>query len=128
LRDVLLIAVAGALGSVSRYGLSGWCYRALGDRFAWGTLVVNVLGSLVLGFIMEMTLAGDLVPRSLRPAVTIGFLGAFTTFSTFGYETLRFMEEGAYWAAGQNVLANLCLGLVAVWLGFVGARLFTGGV
>jgi len=127
MRQLLLVALAGACGTLGRYALSGAAYRVFGTRFAYGTLAVNVLGSLVLGFLMQLGLVSDLVPPAVRVPVAVGFLGAFTTFSTFGYETLRYVEDGALGLASLNVALNLALGLAAVWLGFVGARLLVGG-
>lgn len=127
LREILLIAVAGALGTASRYGLSGWGYRLLGEHLPYGTLIVNVLGSLLLGFVMQVGLTSEAIPRSVRIAVAVGFLGAFTTFSTFGYETFRYLEDGAWWPAAANVALNLTLGLGAIWLGVVTARGLFGG-
>ena len=107
--------------------LSGLALRLWGGRFPWGTLVVNVLGCLAIGFVMHVGLATAALPRNLRFAVTIGFLGALTTFSTFGYETMRYCEAGAWWPAAANIVANVVLTLGAVWLGMVVARTLIGG-
>ena len=98
------IAGAGAIGTLARYGLSGLAYKLLGASFAWGTLAVNLLGCLILGLLMQAALEGSLVPQPWRPVLAIGFCGAFTTFSTFGLETLNFMRDGAYLLALGNVL------------------------
>ena len=127
MRDIIFIAIAGALGSLARYGASGLAYRVFGERFPYGTLVVNVAGCLLLGLLMQFGLASDLIPRAVRFAVAVGFLGALTTFSTFGFETIRLLEDGAVWFALLNIAANLLLGLVAVWLGMTTARLLMGG-
>ena len=118
----VLVALSGAAGAVSRYGVGLLAVRALGDRFAYGTLAVNVLGCLALGFLLELERGTDLVSHPVRLMAGVGFLGAFTTFSTFGYETLRYMEAGATDLALANVAANLVLGFGAVWIGFVVAR------
>ena len=115
------------MGSLARWTVSGWAYQWLGDRFAYGTLVVNVLGSVTLGLLMEATLIGDVVPREWRAPLTVGFLGAFTTYSTFAYESMRYFEEGAWTQAILNLGANLVLGLGGVWLGFTLARAAWGG-
>ena len=127
MRDLLLIAGAGAAGALCRYAASGIAYRVLGERLPFGTLLVNLLGCLLVGVIMELGMATSALPRDLRFALTVGFLGSFTTFSTFGYETLRLAEDGAWLLAAVNVAANLGLGLAAVWLGFTTARLMMGG-
>lgn len=124
---VLLIGGAGALGSLSRYALSGAVYAALGQNFAYGTLVVNVIGSFLLGLLMQVGLNTDLIPPHLRTAAAIGFIGAFTTFSTFTYETVQFIQDGAWGSAALNVVTSLVLGIAAVFAGIYAGRLFAGG-
>jgi len=126
-RELLLLGLAGALGTMGRYGMSGLVYRWLGDRLPYGTLAVNVLGSFVLGMLMQLALATDLVPRAWRLALTVGFLGAFTTYSTFSYETVRYLEEGAWRPALANVALNLLLGFAAAWGGIAFSRTWMGG-
>jgi CrcB protein len=127
MREVVALALAGAAGTLGRWALNGWATRALGDRFAYGTLAVNVLGCLLVGVILEVAATGELMSETLRLALAVGFLGAFTTFSTFGLETFRYLEQGAWPLAVTNVLANLCLGLAATWLGFAMTRRILGG-
>lgn len=122
MRDLLALAIAGAAGTVGRWVLSRWVYRVLGERFAYGTLAVNVLGCFAIGVLMEAIVTTTLVPTAWRVPLTVGFLGGFTTFSAFGYETLRFAENGAWPLAAANVAANVVLGLGATWLGFAVAR------
>jgi CrcB protein len=128
LNELVALALAGALGTLGRYTLSGWAYRVMGEGFAFGTLTVNVVGCFLLGLLMHVGLATDLLPRTLRFAATVGFLGAFTTYSTFGYETMRYLEDGAWMLAAANVGANLALGLFATWAGLTAARAAFGGV
>lgn len=127
MREIVALAIAGAAGTLGRWALSGWAYRLLGDRFPYGTLAVNVLGCLLLGVIMEVALLTDLLPYGWRIPLTVGLLGGFTTFSTFGYESVRYLEDGAWWPALANIGANIVLGLGATWLGFVAARAAFGG-
>ena len=122
MRTLLFIGVAGFLGAVLRYGVGGFIYKYAGTTLPYGTLVVNVVGSLLLGFLMEFTLRSALIPGELRMAIGIGFLGALTTFSTFSYETFRYIEEGSAFLATVNIASNLLLCLFAVWLGIVVAR------
>jgi fluoride exporter len=122
MRTVLYIGCAGFLGAVSRYVVGGLVYRYLGSALPYGTLAVNVIGSLLLGCLMEFTLRSALIPGELRMAVGVGFLGAFTTFSTFSYETFRLFEEGSVFLATFNIASNLLLCLIAVWIGIVIAR------
>ena len=92
----LFVCLAGALGTGCRYLLSGWVPRLLGPAFPWGTLFVNVSGSFLLGLLMQLALSTDLVPPDLRVVLGIGFLGGFTTYSSFNYETLRLLEERSW--------------------------------
>jgi CrcB protein len=123
LQSFLLVGIAGAAGAVSRYGVGLLAERSLGGHFAFGTLLVNVLGCLALGFLLELDRGTTLVTHPVRMLLAVGFLGAFTTFSTFGYETLRYFQEGSSHLALLNVSANLVLGLGGVWLGYLTARL-----
>ena len=122
MRDLLLIAAGGAFGAVGRYLGSGLAYRLFGEDFPYGTLFVNVAGCLVIGFFMQISLSTDLVSREWRILFSIGFLGAFTTFSTFGYESLRYMLDGAWLMVVSNVTANVIFCLAATWLGWSAAR------
>ena len=110
---VLIIAFGGAVGAVARYGLSGWVQSLLGTTFPIGTLVVNVLGSLALGFSLPLfaTLAWSAESRTL---VTIGFLGAFTTYSTFSYEAVVLLEGGEWARGGVYMGGSLLLGLAGI--------------
>jgi CrcB protein len=127
MKDIIFIALAGSLGALSRYGLSGITQRLTGAGFPFGTLLVNVLGCLLIGFIMQVGLSTDIIPRSLRIIITIGFLGAFTTFSTFSYETVSYLQDGAWLQASLNVSANLILCIGATIMGMTCGRLVAGG-
>lgn len=116
------IAIFGAAGCLARYLVSGWTYALLGRWLPYGTLAVNILGSLLLGLIMEGSLRSTLLPPVVRIGLTVGFLGGFTTFSTFSYETFRLLEDGSLLQAGANVVLNLLVCLVGVWLGVTLAR------
>ena len=120
---VILIAVFGALGCVSRYFLSGWTYEKLGWAFPWGTLSVNVVGAFIIGLIMELGLRGALIPPNLRIALVTGFLGGLTTFSTFSYETFKLIETGRFLAAFSNVIVSVVTCLFCTWLGIVVAKI-----
>lgn len=126
MRVLLFLAIAGALGTLSRYGLSSWVQQSSGSRFPYGTLVVNVLGCLLLGFVMQTVFLNEATPisRPVRLAMGTGFLGAFTTFSTFGYETMHHLEQGEWQSAIFNILANLMVGLLAIWLGLLCGKTF----
>ncbi|MGH7665149.1 MAG: fluoride efflux transporter CrcB [Gemmatimonadaceae bacterium] len=118
------IALGGAAGSLARYGLEGLVQRG-STHFPYGTLVVNVSGSLLLGFLMHYLLQTSASP-DIRAGLTIGLCGGFTTFSTFSYETVRLIEDGSYGRALAYVLASVVLSLLATYAGFAAARgLFT---
>ena len=121
MKDIILLAVAGALGTVGRFGLSTLTQRITGTGFPIGTLMVNVVGSLIIGFIMQIGLNSDVMSRQMKLVLTLGFLGAFTTFSSFSYETVRYLEQGTWNLATLNIVLNvvLCLAatLTGMWLG-----------
>jgi CrcB protein len=118
----LLIAVFGALGAMSRYAVDGWITNATRGQFPWGTLAINVAGSFVLGIVIELTTSRLLPHPNWRIALGIGFLGAFTTFSTFTYETVRLTEDSAYALALFNVGAMTTLGLAGAAAGVLLGR------
>ena len=110
---ILMIALGGAFGAVARYGLSGWVHSLQDTTFPLGTLVVNVLGSFLLGLSLPLfeSLAWS---ADLRTLVTIGFLGAFTTFSTFSYEAVVLLEGGEWARGGLYMGSSLLLGLAGI--------------
>ena len=114
--SLLAVASGGAFGAVSRYLASGWVQQLTGGFFPWGTFAVNVAGSLLLGFAL-IWLQGTVVSAETRELVTIGFLGSFTTFSTFSFETVAMVRDGEWWRAGGYVAGSVALGLVAVVVG-----------
>lgn len=120
--QLLSIGVFGAFGCMARYLLSGWTYQLVGRGLPYGTLLVNVVGSFLLGALMTLGLRSTLLSPELRIGLTVGFMGGFTTFSTFSYETLRLLEEGSVWQAGLNILLNVVLCLLFALLGVVVAR------
>ncbi len=110
------VALGGALGALARYGISGWVYERMGETFPWGTVVVNVLGCLALGAVVRWLQVSAVSPE-VRPFLTIGLLGAFTTFSTFSYETVALLQEGQWLRAGLYVGGSVALGLIAMVAG-----------
>jgi len=121
---LLYLAVGGVLGTLARYGLGSWIYSWAGSALPWGTLVVNLLGSFVLGFALR---ASDALPISpeMRGLVTVGFCGAFTTFSTYTFETLALAQQGEWGRAALYALGSLVLGLLAMLAGLAAAGLLT---
>ena len=122
MEQIAYIGLFGALGCLTRYFISGWVYALLGRGFPYGTLAVNLLGAFLIGLIMEFSIRSALVPPTLRGALTIGFLGGLTTFSTFSFETFRLLEEGAFLIAVGNVLVSVICCLASTWVGIVVAR------
>lgn len=119
----LWVALGGALGSVARYGSARAVARLLDATFPWGTLFVNVTGSLLIGVLAGL-LSPDgrlTAPPDARAFVLIGVLGGFTTFSSFSLETLNLVREGEWLWAAANVLGSVALCLTAVWIGHLGA-------
>jgi CrcB protein len=123
LSQVLAIAAGGALGALTRYWVALAVHGLLGRGFPYGTLAVNVLGSAFIGLLSVLFMERLALAPEWRAAVLIGFLGAFTTFSTFSYETLALVEAGAVFRAGLNVAANVLLCLGAAWAGTVAGRM-----
>lgn len=119
---ILSVALGGALGAVARYGVSGWVHGALGTLLPWGTLFVNVAGSFLLGFSIRYLEFTTATPE-LRAALTVGFLGAFTTFSTYSFEMVTLLQEGAWGRAAAYGLGSLLFGLLFVVAGFAAAQL-----
>ncbi len=113
---VILIAIGGALGANARYLVSIWSARRLGAGFPYGTLFVNLTGSLVLGF-LAVTAAGLAFGREVQLLISIGFIGAYTTFSTFAFESFGLIRRRAYALATANVVGSVLVGLALAWLG-----------
>jgi CrcB protein len=120
--QTLAIAAGGAVGAVLRFWVSNGVYGLLGRTFPYGTLAVNVLGSLVMGLLYVLLLDKLALGPAVRAALLVGLLGAFTTFSTFSIETLNLMEEGELLKAVLNVGLSVVLCLAAAWLGVLTGR------
>jgi CrcB protein len=117
-----LIATFGAAGAVARYALDGWVSDATRGQFPWGTFAVNLLGAFTLGVVVALTTERLLPHPNWRIALGIGFLGSFTTFSTYAYESVRLAEDGAVGLAFANAVGMLALGLLAAALGLAVGR------
>ncbi len=115
--QIIAIATGGAVGAVLRYGLSNLVHLFLGRGFPFGTLTVNLVGSLLMGFFYVLLVERTLSSTEWRAALLIGLLGAFTTFSTFSIETLSLLEQGEQLRAGLNILLSVSLCLLACWAG-----------
>jgi CrcB protein len=122
----LLICLGGAIGTGARYLVAVEAPRILGTGFPYATLTVNVVGSFLLGAIMHVGLATNLMSPELRLMLTTGVMGGFTTYSTFNYETMEYLREGAFGLASLNVAATLLLCLMAGTLGLALGRRLVG--
>jgi fluoride exporter len=119
---LLYLAAGGIAGTWARYGLGRWVQASAGDEFPWGTFAVNLLGSFLLGLLLRSTETAPVSPET-RAMLTVGFCGAFTTFSTFTHETVVLLQEGAWARAAAYALGSLLLGLAALAAGLATAGL-----
>ena len=123
-KEIFWIALAGAAGSLSRYGLGGLVQWLLGEKFPWGTLVVNTTGCFLFGLVWAMAEERMVISGQTRIIVLVGFMGAFTTFSTFAFETSEFLRDAEWGHAVFNILMHNMLGIVCMFLGFAVGRKF----
>lgn len=119
----LWVAVGSALGGMLRYWCSGLAARLIGETFPWGTILVNILGSFVIGLFFTLTGPDGrlLVSSNVRTFVMVGLCGGYTTFSSFSLQTLTLIRDGELFLAGANVVASVLLCMLAVWLGHIAA-------
>ena len=109
---LFLIALFGAIGTLARYGLQGLVHTRMGTTFPYGTLLINLTGCLLLGFIGQLTLNRMLISSELRIAIAVGLFGGYTTFSSFGWETAKMLEDGEWLRATTYVGASVIAGLL----------------
>ena len=117
------VTLGSALGGLARYAMSGAVASAFGETFPWGTLMVNILGSFVIGFFATLTATDGrlFVSPTTRQFVMAGLCGGFTTFSSFSLQTLNLMRDDEWLAAGGNIAGSVALCLIAVWIGHIAA-------
>jgi CrcB protein len=118
----LVVGLGGFLGAATRYLLGGLVYRWVPATFPWATFAINVTGCFGIGLIVALADERMALGPGLRLFLTVGVLGGYTTFSTFGYETIALLREGSVGAASFNVMGQVALGLLAVWAGAAAAR------
>lgn len=116
------VALGSAIGGVARFALAAFVQQRVGPHFPIGTLVVNVSGSLLLGFLLRFALGTDAISPEVRALLTTGFCGGYTTFSTFSYDTMLLLEDGEGLRASAYVLLSVVLSLIGTWLGTMAAR------
>ena len=122
MKEALLVGLGSFFGANARYFISGWMAKKVDPTLPWGTLTVNVVGSFIIGAFLAWTSERVLVDPAYKLIVAVGFCGAFTTFSSFAFETYRLFQQGHHWQAIGNVFANNILTLVAVIAGMVLVR------
>jgi len=126
LLNIVAVGILGAFGAITRFTLSNWASKFEMGGIPAGTLLVNAVGSLLLGIIIGATILSEGLSERTRLALTAGFLGSFTTFSTFSVETVQLFDQGRMGAAFTNVIAQITIGLVMAAVGFWGARVAIG--
>jgi len=120
---LLIIGAGGFIGAILRYEVSGWAHKIFGSDFPYGTLSVNVIGSFLLGFFLVLANTKLIVPDVYKNLIAIGILGAFTTYSTFSYETFSLLQLNLIKQALLNIGLNVILGMLAIWIGMISARI-----
>ena len=124
--QVLWIGIGGFLGANMRYLLQQWAASIWGADFPYGTMIANVLGSFLIALFLTLATGKLAMPTEVRLFVAVGLLGGFTTFSSFSYETLQLVTQDRWWAAGLNLLGDIGLGLLGVFLGITLGRWLQG--
>jgi fluoride exporter len=113
------VGLGGFLGAIARYALGGWVAMRWGAAFPWGTFVINITGSFIVGFFLAFAQYRPWLHPQFRLLFAVGFVGAYTTFSTYTYESLRLMMDGQFALAALNVIGSVVVGLAAVFAGFL---------
>jgi fluoride exporter len=119
---IVWIALFGAIGTMARYGMQGAVQHRMASTFPTGTLLVNLSGCLFLGFLGQLTLNRMVISPDMRVAITIGFFGGFTTFSSFSWESIKMLEDGEWLWGGTYVLASVVIGLTLTLIGIHAAN------
>ena len=122
-KELALLAVTGALGTVSRFGMTRIVQHVCGDWFPWGTFAVNALGCFLFGVVWMLAEDRMLISGQTRFIVLTGFMGAFTTFSTFAFETNALLRDAQWWQAAANLLGQNVVGIACVFLGLAVGRM-----
>jgi len=118
----VMVGIGGGIGSVLRFWVSSYLGERMGARFPYGTLAVNITGSFLIGLVITLVTAKADWDPHWRYLLPIGFIGGYTTFSAFEYETFRSMQDGRVLIASLNVILSVTLGFAAVWLGVIAGR------
>lgn len=127
MQKYFIVFFGSGIGGVVRYWGTNFVYKFLSPTFPYGTLFVNVLGSFIIGIVMYYLDSNELISHDLRIFLTVGFCGGLTTFSTFSYETINFLKERDYLFAGLNVISNVLITLIALFVAYKLSKLLGGG-
>jgi CrcB protein len=119
-----MVGLGGCLGAILRFWLGGWVSNRMGSRFPWGTFVINITGSFLIGLVLTLLTEKTHWSPNWRYLIPIGFIGGYTTFSTFEYETLRSFQDGEILIASLNVTLSVFVGFISVWCGVIAGKLF----
>lgn len=120
--QVVLVAIGGAIGAAARYIISNWAANKMGTAFPYGTMVVNIGGCFIIGLFMTLATDRYIIQSHWRMLIAVGFLGGFTTFSSFSYETVMLMRNTGLFFGIENIFVNLIFGMAATWAGILIAR------
>jgi CrcB protein len=120
--NYLVVSFGAALGGGLRYWFSGFVYKFIPATFPYGTLIINVIGSFILGVVMFYLNEKELISHEVRLFLTVGFCGGFTTFSTFSYETINLIKDAQYMGAALNVILSVALSLLGIFLAYIISR------
>ena len=120
-----MVGIGGFIGAIARFWLGGYISDRMGTRFPYGTFVINCTGSFLIGFIITILTERTHWSPNWRYLIPVGFIGAYTTFSTFEYETFRNIQDGEFLGAGLNVILSVLVGFISVWLGVILGRTIT---
>jgi len=123
--QLIAIGLGGFAGAITRYAVDGWVTGLTRGGYPWGTFVINVSGSLLIGLLFVVGVERSILPAELRGPLLIGFVGSYTTFSTLALESWRLMDDGAWLAAGANLAGSILVGVAAVIVGLVIGRALT---
>jgi CrcB protein len=118
----VMVGVGGFIGAIARFWVASFVGARMGIRFPYGTFIINISGSFLIGFILTLLTAKAHLSPNWRYLIPVGFIGAYTTFSTFEFETLRSIQDGQFVIASLNVVLSVVLGFMAVWAGAVAGR------